>query len=110
MKTITFNTEEAKIIEKAICIEFGCSINEIVCFKNTFFKKVVVYFLVKIKGYKDRNVGLKYQITYLYIPTVINEIDYMIKVIPGFKTKITNVINIITNEKIMDCSAGRFVN
>lgn len=106
MKAITFDTEEAKIIEAAICLEFGCSLNEIVCFKNTFFKKVVVYFLVKIKSYKDRNVGLKYQITYLYIPTVIKEIDYMIKVVPGFKTKIDKIINIITNEKIMDCSTN----
>ena len=47
MESITFDLEKAKIIEDAVCMEFGCSIYEIVCFKNTFFKKVISIYFAK---------------------------------------------------------------
>lgn len=91
METTTFDLEKAKMIEDAVCAEFGCNIYDIVCFKNTFFKKVVVFVLTKLYGFNKRNIGLKYQITYLYVPTVVIELENMIKTVPGFEIKINNV-------------------
>jgi hypothetical protein len=91
MNTITFDVEKAKIIEDAVCLEFGCSISEIVGFKNTFFKKVVVFLLVKVHGYNKRNIGLKYQITYLYVPTVVEELEWQFRNVLVFKNAINNV-------------------
>jgi hypothetical protein len=52
MITTAFDLEKAKQIE-VWCEEFGCSIYDIVCYANTFFKKVVV-FLVTEHGFNKR--------------------------------------------------------
>jgi hypothetical protein len=75
MNATTFNIEKAKIIENAVFEEFGCSVRDIICYKDTFFKKVVVFLLVKIHDYNSRNVGMNYQMSYLYVPTVVAEIE-----------------------------------
>jgi hypothetical protein len=49
---------------------------------------VVVFFLVTEHGFNKRNIGLKYQITYLYVPTVVSEIEYQIKNIAGLQQSI----------------------
>ncbi|WP_139261584.1 hypothetical protein [Flavobacterium johnsoniae] len=91
METTTFDNEKAEAVEKAVCEIFGCTIYDIVCFGNTLFKKVVVFLLTKLYSFNKRNIGLKYQITYLYVPTVVDEVEYMIKVVPGFNDKIENI-------------------
>lgn len=106
METTTFNLEKAKIIEDAVCAEFGCSIYDIVCFKNTFFKKVVVFLLTKIHGFNRRNIGHQYQITYLYVPTVVEELEWQRKNVIAFRIAIDNVCKKLGYENILDF-AGR---
>jgi hypothetical protein len=58
---------------------------------RTHFKKVVVFFLVTEHGFNKRNIGLKYQITYLYVPTVVSEIEYQIKKYKGLQQSIQRI-------------------
>ena len=92
MNTTTFDTEKAKRVESAVCSEFGCAICEIVSFRDSIFKKVVVFILSKHFGYDKRVLGHKYQMTYLYVPTVVEEMEFMIKTVPSFEEKINSVL------------------
>jgi len=107
MKPTTFDTENAKIVEQAISSEFGCRVSEIVSLRDSLVKKVVVFLLSKTKNYDARTLGHKYQMSYLYVPTVIQEIEYLIKTVPGFELKINAVLNKIENEKILDFGGKR---
>jgi len=102
MKTTAFDTEKANRIENAVCSEFGFSISEIVSFRDAMAKKVVVFLLVKYLGLDSRMVGKMYQMSYLYVPTVIAEMEQMEKVVAVFKVKIVLIINQLKNEKILD--------
>jgi hypothetical protein len=93
MKTITFDTEKASIVEHAISSEFGCKVSEIVSLRDSLFKKVVVFILSKNQNYDARLLGVKYQISHLYIPTVVAEMEHLIKTVPSFESKVSNVIN-----------------
>ena len=75
MNTITFDTEKAKLVEAAVCCEFGNSVSEIVSIKDTLVKKVVVFILSNGFGFGNRVIGHKYQMTYLFVPTVVNQIQ-----------------------------------
>jgi hypothetical protein len=79
----TSDLEKAKQIEVLVC-EFGCSIYDIVCYANTFFKKVVVFLLVTEHGFNKRNIGLKLLIYLLYV--TVSEIEYQIKNIAGLQS------------------------
>lgn len=107
MKPTTFDTEKAKRVESAVCCEFGCAVHEIVGFRDSIFKKVVVFLLSELYGYDKRVLGLKYQITYLYVPTVIAEIEFTMKMVDGFEKKINTILNQFENEKILDHSRNR---
>jgi hypothetical protein len=91
MKTIAFDTKKAEMVERAISAEFGCKVSEIVSLRDSLFKKVVVFILSKTQHYDARVLGVKYQISYLYIPTVIAEMEHLIKTVPLFESKIKNV-------------------
>lgn len=91
MKAITFDTEHAKKLELAIITEFSCKHSEIVSLRDSFVKKVAVFVLSKTKNYNTRVLGANYQISWLYIPTVITEIDFFIKTVPAFEVKINNI-------------------
>ncbi|MNF74812.1 hypothetical protein D3C85_601390 [compost metagenome] len=107
MKTITFDTENAKIIEQCISLEFGCRVSEIVSLRDSLVKKVIVFILSKTKNYDARTLGHKYQISYLYVPTVVQEIEYLIKTVPGFEIKILNILKKIDDEKVVDSTGKR---
>lgn len=92
MKTITFDTENAKIVEQAISSEFGCRVSEIVSLRDSIGKKVIVYILSKTKNYHPKTISCFYQISPLYIPAVIQEIEYLIRTVPGFENKINSVL------------------
>ncbi|WP_295093712.1 hypothetical protein [uncultured Flavobacterium sp.] len=79
MKTITFDSEKAMAVENAVSEVFGCRVSEIVSLKDTLVKKVVVYVLFKTGNYCSRVLAIYYQISYLYVPTVITELEYMKK-------------------------------
>jgi hypothetical protein len=91
MKTITFDAENAYIVEQAISSEFGCRISEIVSLRDSLVKKVVVFILFKTKEYDARTLGAHYQISWLYVPTVIQEMEYLVKTVPGFELKINKI-------------------
>lgn len=99
MKTTTFDSDYAKIMEQAISSEFGCRVSEIVSLRDSLGKKVVVFLLTKTKNYDARTLGHKYQISYLYVPTVIQEIEYMVKTVPGFESKINAIYERIDFER-----------
>ena len=94
MKTTTFDLIKANAIELAVCKEFECRICDLVNVTDTFQKKVVVFLLMK-QGFDKRIIGHKYQMTYLYVPTVVQETEYMMKVVPGFKEKINRILKSI---------------
>lgn len=102
MKTIAFDIEKAKQVEGLVCLEFGCSVGDLVCYKDTFFKKAVVFLLVHHLGFDKRIVGRKYQISHLYVPTVLAEINYMEKVVTVFKVKISLIKNQLQYEEVLD--------
>lgn len=97
MEAITFDTEHAKKLELAISFEFGCKHSEIVSLRDSFVKKVTVFILSKTKNYNTRILSANYQISHLYIPTVISEIEYLIKIIPAFELKIKNIYERLEN-------------
>ena len=109
MNTITFDTEKAKQVETAVCSEFGNSVSEIVGFGDTVFKKVVVFVLHKHLGYDKRMIGHKYQMTYLFVPTVVDEVGRMIKMVSGFESKINAVLKRIENEKTLEHTRNRSI-
>lgn len=107
MNTITFDTKKAKQVEKAVCSEFGTTLSEIVSFRDSLAKKVVVFILFKNLGYDKRMIGHKYQMTYLYVPTVVEEMEALLKTVPGFELKINSVLKIVKDEKVLDQSRTR---
>jgi hypothetical protein len=82
MITTSFRFRKAKQIEVLVCEEFGCSIYDIVCYTHSLRKWLFSF--VTEHGFNKRNIGLKYQITYLYVPTVVSEIEYQIKNIADY--------------------------
>ncbi|WP_152561012.1 hypothetical protein [Flavobacterium sp. ASV13] len=91
MKTIAFDNEKAKVVEDAVSKIFDCRVSEIVSLKDTLVKKVVVFILFTSENYCARALAVNYQISYLYVPTVVAELEYMKKVVPGFELKIESV-------------------
>jgi hypothetical protein len=101
MKTTTFDLMKIQAIELAVCKEFECEIRDLVSVTDTFQKKVVVFLLMQ-HGFDKRMIGHKYQITYLYVPTVVEETKRMMQIIPAFKEKINSIIKSLTYEKVLD--------
>jgi len=93
MKTITFfETDKAIAIETAVMNEMNCSIYKIVGGNNTMEKKVVVFLLTRLLDYNWRIIGRKYQICYLYVPTVVHQLEYHYKVDLNFQKMINNIL------------------
>jgi len=107
MNTTTFDTEKAKQVETAVCREFGSSIAEVLGYGDTMAKKVVVFVLFNYLGYDKRVIGHKYQMTYLYVPTVVSEIEFLIKTLSSFETKINEVLKNCIHEKNLDTARDR---
>jgi len=97
-KTTTFHKEKATEIENAICAVFGCSVSDLLSYHDTIFKKVAVYVLHRFLDYDARSIGRAYQMTYLYVPTVVDEIEFQMLVVGGFRSKIIEVLKIIGYE------------
>jgi hypothetical protein len=109
MKPTTFDIEKAKAVEAAVCSEFECSIGDILGITDTMVKKVVVFVLRKFYDFNIHQIGNAYKMTYLYVPTVVNELEnrFMIDVI--FRYRIIAVCNEIgyRYEKSMDFAGSR---
>jgi hypothetical protein len=92
MNAIAFDIEKTKEIEISVCREFETNVAHVKCLKDTFYKKVVVFILFKYYGFNARFLDKTYKISRLYIPTVIEDIEYMIKVVPGFENRIKTIL------------------
>lgn len=52
---------------------------------------MVVFLLVKVYGYNKRNLGIKYQMSYLYVPTVVEHLEWQYRTVGAFEISIGNV-------------------
>lgn len=95
MSTTTYNIVKAKEVENAVMQVFQCNTSEIICNSDTIYKKVVVFVLNKLLGYDKRIVALNYEMTYLYVPTVVDEIEFLFLLDQTTRNKITEVTKII---------------
>jgi hypothetical protein len=109
MKTTTFDLIKMQAIELAVCKEFECRICDLVNVTDTFQKKVVVYILMH-QEFDKRIIGHKYQMTYLYIPTVVAETENMMNMVPAFKEKINRILKSINYGKNLDFYRSRYFN
>ncbi|MFT5760910.1 MAG: hypothetical protein ACI8WA_000011 [Polaribacter sp.] len=96
--TYTYNEAKAKQVENAVMQVFQCSISDLIGNSDTQYKKVVVFILNKLLGYDKRNIGVAYSITYLFVPTVVNEIENEFLLNFEMRKKITEVTKIIGYE------------
>lgn len=105
MNTTTYNIEKAKEVENAVMQVFQCNVSDLIGFDDTPYKKVVVFVLSKLLGYNKRNIGIAYNMTYLYVPTVSDEIERLFLLDRTTRNKITEVTKIIGYES--RCLEGR---
>ena len=96
--TTTFNDDNAKAVENAVMLEFGAKYSELISITDTTSKKVVVFILNRLFGYDKRIIGRIYQMTYLYVPTVVEQVEYQYLVDISFREKIINICKIIGYE------------
>ena len=102
METITFDSELATALEAAICEVFECTMYDIVGMRYTLAKKVIVFILSDSYGYTNRIIGRKYQLSHLYVPTVVREIEYQCKVDLVFRSKVIMIKKSMAYEAVMD--------
>jgi hypothetical protein len=102
MKTATFDENLAIKVEDAVCAEFGFNKWDVVGFPDAYPKKVVVFVLFRFLGFEDRKIGKAYQMTYLYVPTVVAHIGSQYECDSDFRFKIYCVLKSIGYGKIMD--------
>jgi hypothetical protein len=102
MKTITFDNEKSAAIESAVCNEMNCSIYSLNGGDNTMSKKVVVFLSSKLLDYNRRLIARKYQITYLYVPTVVEDMQWKYKVDLVFRNTINNILKKTGYAEILD--------
>jgi hypothetical protein len=81
--TTAFDKEKCAAVEQSVMKVLNCNLYEIVNYPDTFSKKVVVFVLSKFYDFDKRNVGRAYQMTYLYVPTVVDELEF--KILTDFK-------------------------
>ena len=71
---MSFNEQQAKEVEKAVMQVFICPFSKIVGCIDTTEKKVVVFVLNKLLDFDKRSIAQAYSMTYLFVPTVVDEI------------------------------------
>jgi hypothetical protein len=98
MNTIAFDKNKCVEVENAVISEFDCKHHDIFGFPDTFPKKVVVFLLSKFYDFDKRNLGTAYQMTYLYVPTVVEELEFRLLTDWHFRAKIAIVLKILNYE------------
>lgn len=92
MDRATFCVKQANEVERAVMAVFGCEMKDIIQYKDTDMKKVVVFILYKHFEYDWHYIGRYYQMTYLYVPTVAELLAVQYKNNADFSAKIDNVL------------------
>lgn len=81
----------------AIQREFSCSLAKIVSFPDTLEKKIAVFILKHFQGYDSKDIGLAYCITWLYVPTVVNQMMDRYSREPIFRERLMRILNELEN-------------
>jgi hypothetical protein len=106
MNTITFDKQKCAEVESAVMLEFDCKYHDLVGFPDTFEKKVVVFLLSKFYDFDKRNLGTAYQMTYLFVPTVVEQLEFQLLTDFRFRARIAIILNSLKYEsKEKVCSA-----
>lgn len=105
MKTTAFDKEIAHDVEKAVLSVFECKESDILQYRDSLEKKVVVFFLMRIYEFNKKLVGSYYQMTHWYVPTVIDEIEVQWMLDLNFREKIIKTAKILNYEfkENMEC-------
>jgi hypothetical protein len=90
--TITFNIENAKEVEKAVMLVFGAKYSELIGTTDTTCKKVVVFILKHYFNFNQRHLARTYSVNYLYVPTIVDQMIYQVKVDGVFSEKVNRVL------------------
>lgn len=104
MNTTAFNRDYASEVENSVMLYFRVKLGTIVGNYDSVEKKVVVFILKKYLEFNQRQLARAYSINYLYVPTIVDQIEYQIKVDVLFKEKINKILeSIIYEKKLVDC-------
>lgn len=76
MKPTTFDSNVAKEVENAVMEVYGSERHQIRQYVDSDVKKVVVFILFHYFQYDRIFIGREYQMTYLYVPTVADELAW----------------------------------
>jgi len=90
--TTAFDKEKCAAVETAVMKVLDCNIHEIVNFPDTFSKKVVVFVLSKFYDFDKYNLARAYQITYLYVPTVVEQMEFQLLTDWHFREKVSLIL------------------
>lgn len=96
--TTAFDKEKCAAVEQSVMKVLNCNLHEIVNYPDTFSKKVVVFVLSKFYDFDKRNVGRAYQMTYLYVPTVVDELEFRLLSDWDFRNKINCILKELNYE------------
>jgi hypothetical protein len=100
MKTIAFDNTVATAVENAVIDVYNCKRGDIIQFRDSDEKKVVVFILYSWYRYNWHCIAKAYQMTYLYVPTVADELEYWYQRDEKVKGKIDMVLSIVKFDKI----------
>jgi hypothetical protein len=100
MKTTAFDSSVATAVENAVIEAYNCKRCDIIQFRDSDEKKVVVFILYSWYRYNWHCIGKAYQMTYLYVPTVAAELEYWYKKDVKVKEKIDLVL---AKLKVSEC-------
>lgn len=95
MNTSAFNKDYASEVENSVMLYFGAKLSAIVGNYDSIEKKAVVFILKKYLDFNQRHLARAYSINYLYVPTVVEQMEYQMKVDVLFKEKINQVLESI---------------
>ncbi len=96
----TFDNTVATAVENAVMEVYGSKRHEIYQFIDSEAKKVVVFILFHHFGYDKFSIGRNYQMTYLYVPTVADELEFWYKKDVSLKEKIDLVMSKVQSLKM----------
>jgi hypothetical protein len=100
MKTTAFDPAIATDVENAVMKYFGCERHDIIQYRDSEVKKVVVFILFHHFGFNKRIIGWNYKMTHWYVPTAADEVKQLYEHNSAFKEKIDHLFNVLRDLKV----------
>jgi len=100
MKTTAFDAAVATEVETAVIDVYGCRLSDIIQYRDSEVKKVVVFILYRYFGFNWKLIAVNYRMTYLYVPTVATELEYWHKTDVRVREKIDLVLSKVQSLKM----------